>query len=56
MSLNYNTDNSITIDDQPSMYMESQVLYDAPCPTYSIRFTNKYKEYSSTHQTVISAS
>ena len=44
-------DNSITIDDQPSMSMESQVLSDTPCPTNSIRFTHKYKEYSSTHQT-----
>ena len=51
MSLIYNMDNSITIDDQPSMSMESQVLSDAPCPTDSIRFTNKYKKYSSTQQT-----
>ena len=50
MSLIYNMDNSITMDDQPSMSMESQVLSDAPCPTNSIRFTHKYKEYSSTQQ------
>ena len=52
MSLKYDTDNSITIDDQPSRSMKSQVLSDAPCPTYSTRFRNQYEECSSTQKIV----
>ena len=44
MSLIYNMDNSITIDDQPSMSMESQVLSDAPCPT-NCNISNNLEPY-----------
>ena len=35
MSLSYNTDNNIRIDDHPSMTMDSQILPGLTCPTNS---------------------
>ena len=50
MSLSYNTEHNIKIDDHPSMTMDSQILPGLTCHANSTRCTNKFKEYVSTQQ------
>ena len=50
MSLSYNMDNNIRIDDHPSMTMDSQILPGSTCPTNSTQCTNKFKECETTQQ------